>query len=371
VIDFKLPSLGADMEEGTLIEWKVTPGDPIARGQIIAIVDTTKAAVEVESWEEGTVHALLVDPGDTVPVGAVIARLLAPGEEAGAAAPPPVAPAAERRRVSPAARRRAQELGVDADTVSGTGPGGAVTVDDVERARPGAAPVAAAFRDRAAAMRGAIAAAMSRSNREIPHYYLAEPVPLQRASEWLARANAARAVPERLLMAVVLLKAVARALGNFPELNGFYRDNGLQASAAVHVGVAIRQRVGGLIAPALHDVERKSLTVLMSELSDLVARARAGTLRSSELADATITVTNLGEQSVERVFGVIYPPQVALVGFGGIARRPWVLDDGSVAALPVVTATLSADHRVSDGYRGALFLAALRDALQEPESLAE
>lgn len=367
MIDFKLPSLGADMDEGTLIAWKVAPGDTVSRGQVIAVVDTTKAAVDVESWEEGVVQELLIAPGDTVPVGAVIARLLAPGEEpaAVAAEPTPAAPPPARAKVSPAARRRARELGVAIESLTGTGPDGAVSLADVERAaaKP-PAPV-----DRAAAMRQTIAAAMSRSKREIPHYYLAEPIPLQRAVAWLAAANAERPVTERVLMAVVLLKAVAKALARVPELNGHYTQDGFAASVAVHTGVAIRLRQGGLIAPALHDVGGKPLPTLMTEFSDLVNRARAGSLRSSELSEATITVTNLGEQAVESVFGVIYPPQVALVGFGGIAMRPWAAEDGTLAAVPAITATLAADHRVSDGHRGALFLAELRETLQQPEVL--
>jgi pyruvate dehydrogenase E2 component (dihydrolipoamide acetyltransferase) len=138
---------------------------------------------------------------------------------------------------------------------------------------------------------------------------------------------------------------------------------------AVHSGVAIALRGGGLVAPALHDVGSKPLEQLMRELSDLVQRARAGSLRSSEMSDPTITVTNLGDQGVESVFGVIYPPQVALVGFGSIAVRPWVLD-GEVRALPLLTASLAADHRVTDGHQGALFLAELRGLLQQPEKLA-
>jgi pyruvate dehydrogenase E2 component (dihydrolipoamide acetyltransferase) len=219
-------------------------------------------------------------------------------------------------------------------------------------------------------MRQAIAAAMGRSKREIPHYYLAEPVPMRRALDWLRDANVRRPVTERLLPAVLPIKAVALALRDFPELNGVLEGGVFRPSSAVHVGVAISLRAGGLIAPALHDVAGKPLELLMRELADLVRRCRAGGLRSSELSDPTVTVTNLGDQGVEAVFGVIYPPQVALVGFGRVAERPWVDGDGgSVVAMPALTATLCADHRVSDGHRGALFLARLRDLLQRPEAL--
>ncbi|HUJ01630.1 MAG TPA: 2-oxo acid dehydrogenase subunit E2, partial [Usitatibacter sp.] len=234
-----------------------------------------------------------------------------------------------------------------------------------------AKPSAAAAKpsaDRTAEMRKAIGAAMSRSKREIPHYYLTEPIPMARAMEWLARENEKRAVTERLLMGVAQLKAVALALKKAPELNGFWIDGAFRPSQAVHLGVAISIRQGGLISPAIHDVDRKGLDELMHDLSDLVARARAGSLRSSEMSDPTITVTNLGETGVESVLGVIYPPQVALVGFGRIDARPWV-EDGTVRALPITIASLSADHRASDGMRGARFLAELRERLQHPEEL--
>jgi pyruvate dehydrogenase E2 component (dihydrolipoamide acetyltransferase) len=352
MIEFKLPSLGADMDEGKLLEWKVKPGDQVKRGDLVAVVETPKAAVDIEVWQDGVVHELITQPGTTIPVGTVMARLL----EAGESAPPPTAavPAPERRPASPAARKRARELDVDIDKLAGTGPHGAVTVEDVERAARPSAPV-----DRNAEMRKAIAAAMSRSKREIPHYYLSETVPLERAATWLEAENARRPLPERMLMAVLLLKAVALACKGYPDMNGHYVDNAFRPAASVHVGVAISLRQGGLIAPAIHEVEKLPLPELMKKLADLVKRARAGSLRSSEMSDPTITVTNLGEGGVQTVFGIIYPPQVALVGFGSVSGAP----------APAVVASLAADHRVSDGHRGALFLAEIARLLQEPEKL--
>lgn len=425
MIDFKLPFLGADVDEGKLLQWRIQPGDLVKRGQVVAVVDTSKAAVDVESWQEGTVRELLVEPGQTVPVGTVLATLiesdatLEPGARAQAqAAPegaleteapalkavPTPAPAATdalpraavraRRRVSPAARKHAEDRGIDIDAVVGTGPDGAVTLQDVqlleaavpvqdaprrapeESAEPEAETVVRVPIDqqpsiqasRQAEMRKAIAAAMSRSKREIPHYYLSETVPMRKAQDWLAAANAPRSITERLLMATLQLKAVALSLKKFPGLNGFFLDGAHQPSQAIHVGVAISLRQGGLIAPAIHDVAEKSLEQLMRDLTDLVQRARAGSLRSSEMSDPTVTVTNLGEQGVETVFGVIYPPQVALVGFGRMREMPWS-NDGGLFVMPAVNASLAADHRVSDGHTGALFLADLRARLQHPEQL--
>jgi pyruvate dehydrogenase E2 component (dihydrolipoamide acetyltransferase) len=375
MIEFKLPSLGADMDEGKLLEWKVKPGDAVKRGQVIAVVDTSKAAVDVEIWEDGVVSELVTQPGETIPVGTVMARLN--GAAPAPAAPPrPAAPPVPGRlRVSPAARKVALERGVDLERIAGTGPHGAITVEDVERAAVPKREAKAEERptpgapDRALEMRKAIAAAMSRSKREIPHYYLSQTVPMQRASEWLAAENAKRPITGRLLMAVLQVKAVALALADFPDLNGFYRDGAYQPSTAVHAGVAISLRQGGLVAPAIHDVSGLSLDELMKALADLVRRARAGSLRSSEMSDPTITVSNLGEGGAESVYPIIYPPQVAIVGFGTLAPRPWVAPDGGLHVAPTVVASLGADHRVSDGHRGALFLAELTRRLQEPENL--
>lgn len=396
-----MPALGADMDEGTLNEWLVKPGDKVSRGQIVAIVETTKAAVEIECWQEGTVNELVVPVGETVEVGAVLASLLEPGESAGrrprprtrpskapaaagAAAPStaperPATPTPPQRRrwVSPAARRLAQHLNVDLEAVHGTGPQGAVTISDVEHAaaakEPAKKPAAKTSAKMTAAERGAqmrksIAAAMSRSKREIPHYYLADEIMMEKSLTWLAARNAQRSITERVLPAVLQLKAVALAAQRFGEFNGFWRDDGFQPAPGVHVGVAISLRGGGLVAPAIHDVAEKKLDELMEDLTDLVARARAFSLRSSEMSDPTITVTNLGDQGVDAVFGVIYPQQVALVGFGKPTQRVCVID-GGIRVVTAVQGTLAADHRASDGHRGALFLAAINELLQQPDLL--
>ncbi|GAB3548896.1 dihydrolipoamide acetyltransferase family protein [Noviherbaspirillum agri] len=392
MIEFKLPFLGADVDEGKLLQWQAKPGDVIRRGQVVAVVDTSKAAVDVECWQEGTLFELLARPGETVPVGAVLATLLEAGESAETAqrrstpaapieepAPPrlePVAalaktpaPSATRRRISPAARKHAEDHGIDIDSVVGTGPDGAVTLQDVQRLEPQLQPPQASPADKQASMRKAIAAAMSRSKKEIPHYYLSESIPMRKAQQWLAASNERRSITERLLMATLQIKAVALALEKYPDMNGFYQDGERRRSQAIHVGVAISLRQGGLIAPAIHDAAEKSLDQLMRDLTDLVQRSRAGSLRSSEMSDPTIAVTNLGEQGVESVFGVIYPPQVALVGFGRIRDVAWVTADGGLCAMPATTASLSGDHRVSDGHYGALFLSEVREWLQRPEQL--
>jgi pyruvate dehydrogenase E2 component (dihydrolipoamide acetyltransferase) len=274
-------------------------------------------------------------------------------------------------RASPAARRFAEEHAIDLSTVTGTGPGGSITYADVER-RLGKAE-APPERKRAPsldldAMRTAIAAAMARSKREIPHYYLEHQVDVSAPEQWLAQKNAALPPDSRVLFGALAIKAVALAARRFPAFNGFYRESKFEASQAVHVGVAVAIRGGGLAAPALHDTDQLSLDELMGRMRDLVQRTRAGRIRSSEISDPTITVSSLGERGVEALYAIIYPPQVAIVGFGKTVVRPWVVD-GAIGPRPVITITLSADHRVSDGHAGALFLAEIGKLLQEPDKL--
>ena len=396
--DFLMPSLGADMDAGTLLEWYVKPGDAVKRGDIVALVDTSKAEIEIEIFEDGVIGELLVPEGAKVPVGTVLATVVAAGGNGTAApaaippplpqpasAPPPPEPVTQtpqppspppiqvderRLRVSPVARRAAAALGVDLRTVSGTGPSGAIRLADVEAVtRPQTRPShKAETADRQTAMREAIAALMARSKREIPHYYLELQVDMSRALDWLHETNLRREVSERLLPSALLMSAVARAAAEMPEMNGFWVDGAFNAGSGVHLGVAISLRGGGLIAPALHDADKMSLEQLMTGTRDLVTRARSGRLRSSEMSDPTITVTNLGERGVDLVHGVIYPPQVALVGFGGVRERPWA-DHGMLGVRPIVVVTLAADHRAGDGHTGSRFLTLIEHRLQRPEEL--
>jgi pyruvate dehydrogenase E2 component (dihydrolipoamide acetyltransferase) len=385
--EFVMPTLGSDMTEGTLIEWRKKVGDRVTKGEIIAEVDTEKSAIEVESFYTGIIQQLLAQPGETVPVGTVMAII----EEEGTpieltkaktetkpkkeSAPSPVSgpivpplPEPGRLRISPAAKQLAAELRVDPSDLKGTGPDGAITLDDVRAAAVVSKEEPTVAVDRQARMRETIAAAMARSKREIPHYYLSTAIDMGKAMAWLKDENLKRSVTDRLLYGVLLIKAVALALRQVPELNALWKGGAAVQSPDIHVGVAVSLRQGGLVAPAIHHTDKQSLSELMTRFQDVVKRARAGTLRSSEFSDPTITVTSLGEQGVETVFGVIYPPQVALVGFGKVVERPWVVG-GEVVSRPVVTASLSADHRVTDGHRGAVFLSAVDRLLQEPAQL--
>ncbi|HWI83675.1 dihydrolipoamide acetyltransferase family protein [Ramlibacter sp.] len=366
--DFVMPALGADMETGKVVQWLVRPGDRVKRGDVVAVVETHKGAIDVEIFLDGLIEDL-APPGTELPVGAVLAHVREEGTAAAGAGS--LVPA--RPRASPAARQRAQALGLDIDQLHGTGDEGAVTLADVERAAatPAAAPAAAAAPPRfdPSSMRRAIAVAMGRSKREIPHYYLTRAIDCGAAVAWLDAYNREHAPADRLLAAALLLKAAALALREVPQLNGFYEHEAFRPGAGIHPGWAIALRGGGLVAPAIHDADRASLPALMAAMRELVERARTGRLRSSEIADPTVTVTSLGERGADAVLGVIYPPQVAIVGFGRIVPRPWVVD-GRLEARPVLAATLAADHRASDGHVGGLLLAAIDRALQDPPALA-
>lgn len=473
--DFRMPSLGADMEEGTLLEWLVKPGDTVHRGDIVAVVDTAKSAVEVECFDDGVIDALLVAPGQVVPVGAVLARLEGtaasteptstglPGVSPAAAAPAPlqtplpvlgpspdlsapvtppivttpivttpIAPsplvrhrahelgidltalhgtgtggvvnrrdieelahqAPTRPRVSPLARRLAEGSGISLDTVSGTGGGGAIRADDVRRAMAEATtgpvtsgdgssaatvpevptvpeptpPAQATAEQRATAMRNSIAALMSRSKREIPHYYLSTTVDLHRTSEWLRERNRELSVGERLVPSAALLLAAARAAREVPELNGHWVDGGFRPARDVDLGLILSLRSGGLLVPVLAAADTLDISQVMALMRDLTRRARAGRLRGSELSQPSISVSNLGDQGVESVLGVIYPPQVALIGFGAVTPRPWAVD-GLLGVRPLVTLTLAADHRATDAAIGARLLKTIDRVLQTPEEI--
>jgi pyruvate dehydrogenase E2 component (dihydrolipoamide acetyltransferase) len=466
-----MPSLGADMEAGTLVAWRKRPGDPIARGEIIAEVETDKGLIEVECFASGTIDELLIEPGTKVPVGTKLASIrdgAAPSVAAEGAsthaspspaaplAPPPLAPpppaaplvlsapatapssgepparaprkkvapratpsarrlmrergvelgalegrpitradllpaqrfearAAERApveitreqvgvpgpvqarvQVSPFARRLAAQLGVPIEGLTGSGPGAAIVAQDVRRAAQHAPkPETGAEPTPEARMRAAIGSVMARSKREIPHFYLLHTVDLGDTLAWLHAENERRSVEERVLLGTLFVRAVAQAVKKVPELNAHFVNGAAPPLAAVHVGVAVALRGGGLIAPAIRDADQLSFDALNRALKELVQRARSGQLKSSEMAGATITITSLGERGVESVLPVIVPPQVAMVGFGAPLERPMVVG-GAVLARPAVTLALAADHRVSDGHRGAQFLSAVQSLLKEP-----
>lgn len=407
--DFLMPRLGADMTEATLVAWKVQPGDEVTRGMVVAEVDTAKGVIDVECFQPGRVVELVAQEGELLPVGAVMARIQGVGEAQGEAdetggalsrepgrddsdkerGTTKVVPApaqkpgsagigdSRRQPITPRARRLAEQAGIDLATVRGSGPNGAISAADVElamRARGSKETAGAQVLplrqdlEPTERMRSAIAVAMERANREIPHYYLRSTVDMQTALDWLQRENGARPVAQRLLPVTLSLKAAGLALREVPELNGFWREGSFQPGGGIHIGFAIAMRGGGLVTPAIHDVDQLSLDQLMARLMELIPRARAGRMKSSELTDGTCTLTSLGDLGVATVWGVIYPPQVALVGTGQIALRPWVVE-AEVVPRPLMEITLAGDHRASDGIIGARFVERFERLLQTPQAL--
>lgn len=397
--EFKMPSLGADMDVGTLVEWVKQEGDFVRRGDIVAIVETQKGAIEIEVFENGTLTEIKVQPGEEVPIGTVLAVITPKGAAGSPRSDPGATPAsnyeepaeqestppteaagpAEREqaappsssRVTPAARRVANERGIDLASIS-VGPTGVIGLDEVAAAaaalsspRPGREQSKGID---SAAMRKAIAAAMTRSNRDIPHYWVGQTIDLTRLFEWLATENLKRKVTERLLFAVPMIKAITMALEEAPALNGHFSDEEYRPSDAVHIGVATALRGGGLIAPALLDVDGAGLDQIREGLTELVKRARASRLKSSEMTSGTITFSSLGEDTSDTLTSLIYPPQVAIVGCGAPTDRPHVVD-GKIVVRRLMNVTVAGDHRVSDGRSASQFLVRLKRILETLEGL--
>lgn len=410
MIEFLMPSLGADMEDGTLVEWRKQPGDILQRGDIIADVDTQKGLIEIEVFDEGILEKHVVKEGEKVPVGTVLALIKPLSDPSKAPLPEafksnePVFTTSEklqenelelreeeftkeeRIKISPLARKMAEENHLDISIIKGTGPEGSIVKVDIETAilKQGKEKLIKVEKTETAKMeeeeelkkisspssegiRLAVAAAMSKSNREIPHYYLEKRINLSRAMQWLKETNKDRSVAQRLLPVALFIKAIAKALDDVPDLNATW-ENGLQRKNEINVGLVVSLRTGGIMVPSIPSADSKSIDEIMEAVNDIIPRARAFKLRSSEISQSTFTITSLGDGGAEKVFGLIYPPQVGIVGFGEISDQPFA-ENGMLGIHPVVDVTLAADHRATDGLVGSKFLAALNRYLQNPESL--
>lgn len=372
---FVMPSLGADMESAVLVEWKVKAGDHVSKGDVIAEVETSKGVIEIEVFEDGIIEQLLVEEETECGVGTPLAMIKSDSEPSVQADTSPLSeqkdePVSEpqpspeliegRAHISPAARKKAKELGIDIQNLS-------TQSDSIHLSDIVAVP-ADHQTSQSSSMRDAIARAMSRSNAEIPHYYLSTSINMTPALHWLEEYNATRTIKERILPAALLIRAVVLTLKEVPELNGFWENGTHRISPSIHPGIAIALRKEGLMTPALLDAQNMSLNQTMQALDDLITRTRSGKLRSSEITSQTVTITNLGDIGVESVFGVIYPPQVAIIGFGRIMDAPWAEGD-TLAVRKVILATLAGDHRATDGRTGAKFLDRLNTYLQNPKEL--
>ena len=283
-------------------------------------------------------------------------------------------------KVAPLAQRIAEDNPIDLSQITATDPDGTNTQEDLdaaiaqrEKTEIGIEKIEKTSEEiekrenPGETIRSAMAAAMSKSNREIPHYYLEKRIDMTNALAWLQIANSKRTPKKRLLPVTLLIKATAKSLLEFPELNAIW-DNGLQLKKDINIGFVVSLRTGGIIVPALHQVNLKSIDEIMDALNDIIPRARALRLLSSELSDSTITLTSIGDGGADSIFGVIYPPQVAMISFGSILEQPFS-ENEMIGIRSSISVTLAGDHRATDGLTGSRFLVALNKYLQIPEAL--
>ena len=402
-----MPQMGYDMREGTVVRWLKQEGETVGRGEVIAEIETDKATIEMEAFSTGVLGKIMVEEGRAVPVGELIAVITEPGEPipsaeelAGMAVPAPTAqatapaeaPAPEavpaeppaatappsQIRATPIARRLAREKGIDLAQVTPTGPGGRVTEADVLAhevsskavpAPPRAVPptILPGGRVELTRMRRAIANVTSQSKREAPHFYVTTEIDMTEAMAVRRQLNEALQDGTRVSVNDMVVKATARALEKFPNLNASFLGDYLQLNPDLNIGIAIALEQG-LILPAIGSCQNKSLVEIARASSDLVERAQGGTLRAEEYTGGTFSISNLGMFDVDNFVAIIFPPNAAVLAVGTVKEQP-VVRGGQVTIAQIMNATVSVDHRVSDGAEGARFLAEVKRNLERPVSL--
>ena len=406
-----MPQMGYDMQEGTVVRWRKKEGESVARGEVIAEIQTDKATVEFEAYTSGVLRRIVVDEGVAIPVGDLIAVITdpdeampadlaaapatsaasnnataateqasAPAAPASAQPPPsqPSAPPPSETRASPIARRLAREKGIDLSLVTGTGPGGRIVEQDVlsfAEAPPAASPAAvdasagapAAQREDLSRMRQAIAKVTSDSKRDAPHFYVTSNVDMTKAMALRRDTNDAVADGVRVSVNDLVIKAAAIALKRYPKFNAFYRNDHLQMNLGINIGIAIALEAG-LIVPGVNNCESKSLVEIAVASRDLIARANSGSLRNEEYSGTTFSISNLGMFDVDSFSAIIFPPHAAVLAVGSVKEQP-VVQDGQLAIAQVMTATVSVDHRVADGAEAAQFLVEIKNLLETPVRL--
>ena len=408
-----MPQMGYDMQQGTVVRWRKKEGEAVARGEVIAEIETDKATVEFEAYTSGVLRRIVVDEGVAIPVGELIAVITdadepmpddlvvapagsqTPNSATDTAAPvteptgttaaqaPPAQPAAaepRETRASPIARRLAREKGVDLSLVTGTGPGGRIVEQDVlafaeaptaaaatpaaADASPGAPPPQ---REDLSRMRQAIARVTSDSKRDAPHFYVTADVDMTKAMALRRDTNDALADGVRVSVNDLVIKAAAMALKRYPKFNAFYRDDHLQLNPGINIGIAIALEAG-LIVPGVSACESKSLAEIAAASRDLIARANSGSLRNEEYSGTTFSISNLGMFDVDSFAAIIFPPHAAVLAVGTVKEQP-VVRNGELAVSQVMKATVSVDHRVADGAEAAQFLVEIKNLLESPVRL--
>jgi pyruvate dehydrogenase E2 component (dihydrolipoamide acetyltransferase) len=419
-ITIEMPKLSDTMTEGTLLRWVKKVGDNVAVGDVLAEVETDKATMEMEAFDEGTLSEVFVNDGQTVQVGQKLALLLAAGEsksaESNASAPASkqpetqkkpdpekkaaptkpaeTAPAAQpakpaetdtRVKASPLARKVAAELGVQLETLPGSGPGGRIIRDDVlsahqsrpqtaaqapKPAPPAAIPSVAAPQDTQiplGGMRRTIAARLLEAKTTIPHFYLQAEVdaePLVQLRQQLNAANEAAGLP-KFTVNDFILKATAVAAAHVPKANASFSGDAIVQYGSVHLACAVAIDEG-LVTPVIRDAHSKSLSQISAEIKDLAGKARSKKLKPDQYQGGTLTVSNLGSYGVDQFFAIINPPQSLIVAVGAILKKPVINAAGAIVPGQRIVLALSCDHRVVDGAIGAQFLAELKRLIETP-----
>jgi pyruvate dehydrogenase E2 component (dihydrolipoamide acetyltransferase) len=410
-----MPKMGDAMTEGKVLRWMKQPGDRVARGEAIAEIETDKVNVDLEAEEAGTLAEVVVPAGAMAAVGATIAVIARAGEAAGATpaakdaaagttaaekaaagskavaaarpaaakptqetAPAEAAPETGAVRASPLARRLAEQHGIPLASITGTGPDGRVTKEDVEAAaaagttaaqapaaRTPTAPAAAGDRDEPLSrMRQTIARRMTEAKQQIPHIYITMSVGMDAALALRRQINDGADDARKVSVNDLVTRAAALALRKFPALNAAFADNAVRYYGDVNISVAVALPEG-LIAPTLYHCDRKSVWEIAAESRALAERARTGKLRPEDLRPGTFTISNLGMFDVDVFSAIVNPPQAAILAVGAAKPQP-VVRDGALAAATMMQVTCSADHRVTDGAEVARFLTELRRLLEQP-----
>ena len=404
-----MPQMGYDMQEGTVVRWYKQEGDPVARGEVIADIETDKATVEFEAYTSGVLRKIVVDAGIAIPVGQLIAVITDPDEQlpddfeasstpsaapatvepadnvavqtpesrpAPAASDGPAAPAGEVR-ASPIARRLAREKGIDISLVTGSGPGGRIVEQDIlgYQASPAAASAGAGAPAPASApenvdlsrMRQTIAKVTSDSKRDAPHFYVTSDIDMTKAMQLRRDTNDAIPAESRVSVNDMVIKAATIALKRHPKFNAFFRGDHLQMNPNINMGIAIALEAG-LIVPGISGCESKSLVEIAAASRDLIARANNGTLRNEEYSGTTFSISNLGMFDVDSFVAIIFPPHAAVLAVGRVKEQA-VARDGQLAVAQMMKSTVSVDHRVADGAEAAQFLVEVKNLLENPVSL--
>ena len=363
-VEVIMPALGMAQETGKVVRWLKAEGEAVAKGEPLLEIETDKVTVEIEAPAAGTLAAVRAAAGDEVPVGEAIAFVLAAGESApGNGEVTHVTGSARPRRplASPKARRVAQERGIDLAALAGSGPGGAIVAADLDRevaAAAGPAPMSSVWR--------VMAERTTASWQSTPHFYLRRAVDASRLQSW-RHAVRARDGGARITHTDLLVKLVAESLRRHPRVNSTWRDGAIVPGERINVAIAVATD-DALVAPVIHDADALELAAIASRRLELVQAARESRLRPEDVSGGTFTVSNLGMYGVDSFDAIVNAPQAAILAVGRIADRI-VPVDGHPAVRPVLELSVSFDHRVVDGARGAQFLDTLAALVEEPAGL--